>query len=356
MGKIRILLVVGARPNFVKLHPLYHVLKGKGVNPLILHTGQHYDYELSKAFFEDFNLPEPDFYLGVGSDTNLQQIARIISKSEDILRDISPDVVVVFGDVNSTLALSVAAKHLMLKLAHVEAGLRSKDWSMPEEINRITTDALSDLLFSPSYDATENLLKEGKSPESIYTVGNIMIDSLINVLKIASQLEKWKDLGFSKGKYIVITLHRPSNVDDLPRLRRIIDTLNEISRSYPIVFPMHPRTQKMLNKANIKAEFRVVQPMRYTEFLSLMLGSGLVITDSGGIQEETSFLGIPCITLRPNTERPITIKLGTNELVKEPEDLPKRIHQRFGKFKETYIPLWDGKTSLRIARVLLYSV
>jgi len=353
MEKMRILLVVGARPNFVKLYPLYHVLKEKGINPLILHTGQHYDYELSKSFFEDLNLPEPDFYLGVGSDTNLQQIAKIISKSEEILRDISPDIVVVFGDVNSTLALSIAAKHLMLKLAHVEAGLRSRDWSMPEEINRITTDALSDILFSPSYDATENLLNEGKPPESIYTVGNIMIDSLVKVLKIAHQLEKWKDMGLSKGNYIVITLHRPSNVDDLSRLRRIIDVLNELSRSYQIVFPMHPRTQKMLEKADVKAEFRIVKPMRYTEFLSLMLGSGLVITDSGGIQEETSFLGIPCITLRPNTERPITIKLGTNELVKEPEDLPKRVHQRFGKFKETRIPLWDGKTSLRIARILL---
>ena len=348
----KILLVAGARPNFVKLFPLYCALKGRGINPIILHTGQHYDYELSQAFFEDFNLPEPDIYLGVGSDTNVQQISKIISLSESVLKDLKPDLVVVFGDVNSTLALSVSAKHLGLKLAHVEAGLRSRDWGMPEEINRITTDTLSDYLFSPSYDATENLLKEGKDPKGIFTVGNIMIDSLIYALPRAEDLKVWERFGLKRGSYIVSTLHRPSNVDNPKRLEEIVHTFNEISKKFSIILPVHPRTRKNLEELGLKPKFTTIQPLRYTEFLSLMLGAGLVITDSGGIQEETSFLGIPCITLRPNTERPITIKLGTNELVENPKDLPDAVERKFGKFKKTEIPLWDGKTAKRIVKVL----
>lgn len=348
----KILLVAGARPNFVKLFPLYYALKDRDINPIILHTGQHYDYELSQAFFEDFNLPEPDIYLGVGSDTNVQQISKIISLSEGVLTDLKPDLVVVFGDVNSTLALSVSAKHLGLKLAHVEAGLRSRDWSMPEEINRITTDALSDYLFSPSYDATENLINEGKNPKGIFTVGNIMIDSLIYAIPRAKSLKIWEKFGLKRGSYIVSTLHRPSNVDNPERLKGIVYVFNEISKKFPIILPIHPRTRKNLEKLGLKPEFITVQPLRYTEFLSLVLGAGLVITDSGGIQEETSFLGIPCITLRPNTERPITIKLGTNKLVNNPKDLPEIVERRFGKFKKTEIPLWDGKTAKRIVKVL----
>ncbi len=350
--RMKVLLVAGARPNFVKLYPLYYALKSKGINPLILHTGQHYDYELSQAFFEDFNLPKPDFYLGVGSDTNIKQISKIISMSEDILKDIKPDLTVVFGDVNSTLAISVATKHLYYNLAHVEAGLRSRDWSMPEEINRVVTDTLSDFLFSPSFDATENLLKEGKPPDRIFTVGNIMIDSLIYALPLAKKLKLWEKMGFKKGKYIVITLHRPVNVDNPQRLKTVIEYINEVSKKYPAIFPMHPRTKKMLDKMRIRMDFVITQPLRYTEFLSLVVGSGTVITDSGGVQEETSFLGIPCITLRPNTERPVTLKLGTNTLVNNPENLLSEISKRFGKFKETRIPLWDGKTSLRISRII----
>jgi len=349
---LKILLVAGARPNFVKLYPLYNALKSNGINPIILHTGQHYDYELSQAFFEDFNLPQPDIYLGVGSDTNVQQISKIISLSEGVLKDIKPDLVVVFGDVNSTLALAVSTKHLNLKLAHVEAGLRSRDWTMPEEINRIATDALSDYLFSPSYDATENLLKEGKDPRNIFTVGNIMIDSLLDVLPKAKKIKIWERLGLREGSYIAVTLHRPSNVDEPERLKKIISALNEISRKIPVVFPIHPRTRKNLDSNGIKVEFLALQPLRYSEFLSLMLGSGLVITDSGGVQEETSFLGIPCITLRPNTERPITLKLGTNELLDDVEKLPHLVMEKLGKFKETKIPLWDGKTAQRILKVL----
>ena len=350
---MRIVLVAGARPNFVKLSPLFYSLTEAGERPIVVHTGQHYDYELSQAFFEDFNLPEPDHYFGVGSDTNLKQISKIISIAEDVLKDIRPDVVVVFGDVNSTLALAVASRHLQIPLAHVEAGLRSRDWTMPEEINRVTTDALSDLLFSPSYDATENLLREGKSPESVFTVGNIMIDSLVRVRPLAERLEYWREIGLERGRYVLATLHRPVNVDDPDRLRRIIDVLNALHREFPVVFPVHPRTRKNMERWGIEAEFMALKPLRYTHFLSLMMGSGLVITDSGGVQEETSFLGIPCITLRPNTERPITITLGTNELVKEPEDLPEVARRKFGHFRETSIPLWDGKTAGRIARVLL---
>ncbi len=350
---MKVVLVAGARPNFVKLSPLYYALKGRGIDPIVIHTGQHYDYELSQAFFEDFSLPEPDHYFGVGSDTNLKQISKIIAIAEDTLRSLRPDVVVVFGDVNSTLALAVASKHLMLPLAHVEAGLRSRDWSMPEEINRITTDTLSDLLFSPSYDATENLLKEGKDPTKVFTVGNIMIDSLVKVRPLAESLRYWERLGLEKGDYVLATLHRPVNVDDPERLRRIIDVLNGIHREYPVVLPLHPRTRKNMERWGIEAEFVTLKPLRYTHFLSMMMGSGLVITDSGGVQEETSFLGIPCITLRPNTERPITLTLGTNELVKEPEDLPEAVRRRFGTHRETYIPLWDGKTAGRIAQILV---
>ncbi len=349
---MKILLVAGARPNFVKLYPMYKILKAKGISPIILHTGQHYDYELSQAFFEDFQLPKPDIYLGVGSDTNVQQIARIISLSEDVLRDIKPDLVMVFGDVNSTLALAISSKHLNLKLAHVEAGLRSRDWSMPEEINRVTTDALSDYLFSPSYDATENLIKEGKDPRNIFTVGNIMIDSLIDVLPKAQNIKIWERFGLKEGSYIAVTLHRPSNVDEPNRLKTIVLTLNEISRKIPVVFPVHPRTKKSIDMYGINVEFLAIQPLRYSEFLSLMLGSGLVITDSGGIQEETSFLGIPCITLRPNTERPITLILGTNTLLNDVNRLPNLVREKFGKFMETKIPLWDGKTAQRILKIL----
>ncbi len=349
---MRILLVAGARPNFVKLYAVYKILKARGISPIILHTGQHYDYELSQAFFEDFQLPKPDIYLGVGSDTNVQQIARIISLSEDVLRDIKPDLVMVFGDVNSTLALAISSKHLNLKLAHVEAGLRSRDWSMPEEINRITTDALSDYLFSPSYDATENLIREGKDPRNIFTVGNIMIDSLTDVLPKAQNIKIWERFGLKEGSYIAVTLHRPSNVDEPNRLKMIISTLNEISRKIPVVFPIHPRTKKSIDMYGINVEFLAVRPLRYSEFLSLMLGSGLVITDSGGVQEETSFLGIPCITLRPNTERPITLILGTNTLLNDVDRLPKLVREKFGKFKETNIPLWDGKTAQRILKIL----
>jgi len=337
----------------VKLSPLFYALVERGVKPVVIHTGQHYDYELSQAFFEDFNLPKPDHYFGVGSDTNLKQISKIISIAENTLSSLKPDVVVVFGDVNSTLALSIASKHLHLKLAHVEAGLRSGDWSMPEEINRTTTDVLSDLLFSPSYDATENLLAEGKNPKHVFTVGNIMIDSLVKVKPTAEKVAYWQKLGLEKGKYVLVTLHRPVNVDDPNRLRRILRVLDVIHTKFPVVLPLHPRTRRNMERWNLTTEVKLLKPLRYTHFLSLMLGSGLVITDSGGVQEETSFLGIPCVTLRPNTERPITIKLGTNTLVKDPEDLMDILETKFGRYRNTQIPLWDGKTAKRITKVLL---
>jgi UDP-N-acetylglucosamine 2-epimerase (non-hydrolysing) len=358
----KVVLVVGARPNFMKIAPLWSEMSRFPIDfePVILHTGQHYDYEMSKVFFEDLDLPEPHYFLGTGSGTHAEQTGKIMIEFERVIQNEHPDLVIVFGDVNSTLACSVTAKKLIIPVAHVEAGLRSFDMTMPEEINRKVTDAISDILFTPSKDGGENLIHEGVPRERIHFVGNIMIDSLITILKKIDQ--SYEDKIFRKFEaqrtnYILVTLHRPSNVDEKNNLWRIMDFLNTFSLKIPVIFPVHPRTRKMINgfdrSLDQNSAFKIVEPLRYKEFITLEKNAKLVLTDSGGIQEETTYLNVPCLTLRPNTERPITISIGTNELVslgniKKKADLILGGSCKQGKPPE----LWDGKTGQRIVDVL----
>ena len=362
MNEMEIMLVVGARPNFMKMAPLYFELnKISRCRALIVHTGQHYDYEMSQAFFKDLELPKPDYYLGVGSGTHAEMTARIMIEFEKVLMKERPDIVVVFGDVHSTLACSITAKRLLIPVAHVEAGLRSFDETMPEEINRKLTDAVSDLLFTPSKDANENLCKEGVEGSRIRFVGNIMIDSLNTVLKkIESSYEDMllKKLNLKVKKYALVTLHRPSNVDDKNTLEEVISFLRSLSCNIPVIFPMHPRTKKNLNdfgmNPGISSEFSIVKPMGYREFITLEKNAAFVLTDSGGIQEETTFLDLPCLTLRPNTERPVTVTEGTNELVNMNNIGEKAALILSENWKKGKVPeLWDGRVAQRIAKEII---
>ena len=357
----KILLIVGARPNFMKMAPLYFELAGTdGLEPVILHTGQHYDYVMSQAFFEDLELPQPHYFLGTGSGSHAEQTAKIMVEFEKVLQADPADLVVVFGDVNSTLACSLTAKKLHIPVAHVEAGLRSFDERMPEEINRRVTDAVSDVLFTPSADGDENLSKEGVDESRIHRVGNIMIDSLIGVLgRIDEEQESatLQQYGLSRGQYILVTLHRPSNVDNRESLGRILGILDDLSARAPVVFPMHPRTKKNIETFGIEASFRdtfrIVEPVRYTQFVTLEKNARLILTDSGGIQEETTYLRLPCLTLRPNTERPITVTEGTNELVTMDTMAEMSARILADDWKAGSVPpLWDGKTARRIAEVI----
>lgn len=356
----KILNVVGARPNFMKVAPLIEAMKRREheFSPLLVHTGQHYDDAMSDSFFRDLQLPKPDVYLGVGSLSHAAQTAAIMEKFEPVVLRERPDWVIVVGDVNSTVACALVATKLNVKVAHVEAGLRSRDRSMPEEINRILTDQIADLLFTPSADADANLLAEGISPERIKLVGNIMIDSLYQNLPRAASSSIRKDLGLENEAYGIVTLHRPSNVDRADVLAGILDALDEISQRLPLVFPVHPRTQKMLAEFQLlervkqNQNLRLTDPLSYLEFLNLFSGARLLLTDSGGIQEEATALGIPCLTLRENTERPITVELGTNTVVGVD---PERIKQAAFEIldaptqqRHSVPPLWDGHTADRI--------
>jgi UDP-N-acetylglucosamine 2-epimerase (non-hydrolysing) len=366
---MHILHVVGARPNFMKAAPVLRALAAQPgarrghVRQTLVHTGQHYDRIMSDVFFQELEMPAPDCNLEVGSGTHAQQTAAIISTFEPVVIERKPDLVLVYGDVNSTMAAALVCSKLGVPVGHVEAGLRSGDRTMPEEINRLVTDRLSDLLFTPSADADENLLREGVDRSRIHLVGNVMIDTLVRLLPKSAQHRR-NDLA---ATYVLVTLHRPSNVDDLPWLAELLSTLVELSRQLTVVFPVHPRTRQRLtalsNNTSANLRLQLLDPLPYLEFLALQNGAALVITDSGGIQEETTFLGIPCLTVRENTERPITITAGTNQLVGR--DLQKlraaaneilRQDLKEGRIRQDnqcQVPLWDGRASERIAEIVL---
>jgi len=354
-----ILSVVGARPNFMKLAPLARQLAARPtVKHVIVHTGQHYDAGMSDVFLRGLAIPRPDCNLAVGSASHAQQTAAIMQRFEVLCLRIQPDLVLVYGDVNSTLAAALVAAKLGIRVAHVEAGLRSRDWSMPEEINRVLTDRLSDLLFTPSRDAGENLRAEGIPDERIQFVGNIMIDSLVALLPEARGRNGGRPAGAPSEPYVVVTLHRPANVDHVATLRQLLEALSRLSQERAIVFPVHPRTRARLRALGWSpgaARVTLLDPAPYLDMLHLVLGSDLVITDSGGLQEETSYLGIPCLTVRPNTERPITCSVGTNRLVAARSNaICTAARAAWGRRRDPppTIERWDGNAAARIVAVL----
>jgi UDP-N-acetylglucosamine 2-epimerase (non-hydrolysing) len=362
---IKVLNIVGARPNFMKVAPIYAEMRRResDFEPLIVHTGQHYDAAMSDAFFEDLRMPRPDVYLGIGSASHAVQTARIMLEFEPVLLEKKPDWVLVVGDVNSTIACALVCSKLGVKVAHVEAGLRSRDRTMPEEINRLLTDQISDLLLTPSQDGNENLKAEGISEDKIRFVGNVMIDSLLRNLEIAENSKIREELNLTEKSYAVLTLHRPSNVDEREVFAGLLDALLEISEKLPIIFPVHPRTKARISEFGFaetieKSNLWLIEPLGYLDFMRLYSGARLVLTDSGGLQEETTALGIPCVTLRENTERPITIEMGTNHLVgTNPEKIKQtafQILENKNVTKDAKIPpLWDGRTAERICDALL---
>jgi UDP-N-acetylglucosamine 2-epimerase (non-hydrolysing) len=360
---LKVINVVGARPNFMKVAPIVAAMKRREREfaPLLIHTGQHYDADMSETFFRDLDLPAPDIHLGVGSAPRDQQIASVEERFAPVVANEKPDWVIVVGDVNSTLACARAANKLGTKVAHVEAGLRSYDWSMPEETNRVETDRIADLLLTPSADADDNLRAEGVLPERIRLVGNVMIDSLYQNLERSRESAIRNQLGLTKKSYGVLTLHRPANVDDPIVFGRILAALETITETLPVVFPVHPRTRTTIAGLGLHERIekmkglRLIEPLGYLDFLNLYSGARLVLTDSGGIQEETTVLGIPCLTLRENTERPITVTMGTNKIVGT--DTARIIAAASAALAETprapvSIPLWDGHTAERILAAL----
>jgi len=351
-------LIAGARPNFVKIAGLYHaaVTLNSPIKIRIIHTGQHYDHNLSGSFFEILEIPEPDINLNVGSGTQAEQTSAIMIAYEKALQSKKPDLCIVVGDVTSSMACAITAKKNHVKVAHIEAGLRSYDWKMPEEINRVIIDSISDYFFTTSFKASQKLLKEGKNKENIFFVGNIMIDSLMRNWSKFRKPAIYKDLKLGKKNYLVLTVHRPSNVDDINQLKSILKTISSLSNGMPIIFPAHPRTANMIEDQKLGiSNIYLISPLDYLEFNYLIKDSKAVITDSGGITEEASVLGIPCLTLRNNTERPETITEGTNELIGTiPEKFKSYFDRLFkGQWKKGNIPdKWDGKTGERIIKIL----
>lgn len=351
---MNVLHVVGARPNFMKVAPVLAALqRHKNIAQILIHTGQHYDVNMSDVFFEQLGIPAPDVNLAVGSGSHARQTADIMVRLEPVLLERKPDIVLVYGDVNSTVATALACAKLGIRVGHVEAGLRSFDRTMPEEINRLVTDQLADLLFTPSEDGDRNLLREGIAADKIFRVGNVMIDSLVRLLPTA-RARKLADL---PDRYALVTLHRPANVDDCAILRGILESLLEVSRDLNVIFPSHPRTRHRIADFGLDpGQLRLLDPLPYIDFLALQIRATAVITDSGGIQEETTYLGIPCLTMRENTERPITISMGTNVLVgRDREKLRSELANilRGNARKGSIPPLWDGRTGERIAEIIV---
>lgn len=349
---MHILHVVGARPNFVKAAPVLRGIKKRGFQQTLVHTGQHYDRNMSDVFFAQLEIPQPDVNLGVGSGSHASQTADIMRSVEPVLLEHRPDLVLVYGDVNSTVAAALVCAKLLIPVGHVEAGLRSFDRTMPEEINRLVTDQLSDLLFTPSEDGDTNLRKEGIPDQKIHRVGNVMIDSLIQLLPAARNCH-----GDNLPEQLaLVTLHRPSNVDDSKNLKRVLDSLQEVSERIDIVFPVHPRTRQRIKEFGFSVPWlHLIDPLPYIEFLALQVRAAVVITDSGGIQEESTYLGVPCLTLRNSTERPVTVTLGTNILVGDDKNrLTAEIKAILdGRAKKgTVPPLWDGHAADRIADIV----
>ena len=353
--------VVGARPNFMKMAPVINEIRKRGLKQLLVHTGQHYDEKMSKVFFDELGLPHPDIYLGVGSDTHARQTARVMTEFEQFCFENKPDLVIVGGDVNSTLAVALAASKLCIPVAHVEAGLRSFDREMPEEINRICTDHISEILFTTEQSANENLIREGISQGKIHFVGNCMIDSLFQHLEHALKRQPWAGFDLDPVGYALLTLHRPSNVDNHDTMVHIAGTVNEIAGRIPVIFPVHPRTRKNMVSWDILLEntVRLCEPLAYLDFLGLMAKARFVLTDSGGIQEETTVLGVPCLTLRNNTERPSTVILGSNRIVgTDRNTIYIAIDEILsGQFRKGELPpLWDGHAAQRVVDVIGHMV
>ena len=350
---MKIFHVIGARPNFMKVAPVHSALVSRdGIHQVLVHTGQHYDTFMSDIFFQQLGIPDPEYNLNVGSASHTRQTAEVMLRLEPVLIDTKPDIVLVYGDVNSTVAAALVCSKLLIPLGHVEAGLRSFDRTMPEEINRVLTDRIADYLFTPSIDGDENLIHEGIASGKMHLVGNVMIDTLVRLLPHVGPNR------YAEKSYALVTLHRPSNVDDPLELTRILEALNEIASEIEIIFPVHPRTHQMIRQlTDIKfaPKLHLVDPVGYVEFLGLQRKAAFVITDSGGVQEETTFLGVPCLTVRENTERPVTVDLGSNVLVgKDMHRLRMEAKKILsGDIKKSSIPpLWDGKAGERIAKIL----
>jgi UDP-N-acetylglucosamine 2-epimerase (non-hydrolysing) len=357
---MHILHIVGARPNFMKAAPVMRALGcWDGVRQNLVHTGQHYDANMSEIFFQQLDMPVPGVNLGVGSGSHAQQTAHILSDLEPVVRDYKPDMVLVYGDVNSTMAAALVCAKLLIPVGHVEAGLRSFDRTMPEEINRLLTDQIADLLFTPSADGDENLLREGVTPDKICLVGNVMIDSLVRLLTVAEESTVLDNLNLQAENFGLVTLHRPSNVENQATLASIMHALQEISRELPILFPVHPRTRQRLKASNNHypgSMVHMLDPLSYIDFLALQRLAKFVITDSGGIQEETTYLGVPCLTVRENTERPVTVTFGTNILVGRDMNRLRREVARIlaGDQRPGQVPpLWDGHAAERIAQAVM---
>jgi UDP-N-acetylglucosamine 2-epimerase (non-hydrolysing) len=355
---VKILAICGARPNFMKIAPIiWEIRRRRGIDAHLVHTGQHYDQKMSELFFEQLQIPRPDVDLGVGSGSHAVQTAEVMKRIEPVIAELRPDVLLVVGDVNSTIACALTAVKMGVPVAHVEAGLRSFDRTMPEEINRILTDAISQWLFVSEPSGVENLRREGIANDQIFFVGNVMIDTLFATRRQIEQSSIQKEMELSNQGYAVVTLHRPSNVDDPVVLGRIIDTLGQLQRDMPIIFPVHPRTRKALNgrAADAMPNLRLVEPLGYLDFMKLVTYARIVLTDSGGIQEETTVLGVPCLTLRDNTERPITVTEGSNVLVGSgPEKIAVAWREALAAPKVGRVPeLWDGRAAARILDVLM---